>query len=234
MHISSRLSARAAFTLVELLTVIAIILILMGLLMGATSGVKLSAQKVQAKNDLLNIVTAVKNYNLDYGKYPTIEQTGGTTATAGDTVVGDEATGISKDLKNSELFNTLRALALGKNTDNKYNPKRTVFMEGKAVSNPAQPKAGFLDKVGTAGGSTSEKQGCFFDPWGKQYNVVLDTDYDNVIKVDEQYTDFKHPEDSPKTGVGAFSLGKDNQLGTKDDKQYKKGTEASDDIISWQ
>ena len=49
-----------AFTLIELLTVIAIIAILMGLLFPAVNAVKENAKKVQAKNDVTQIVAAVK------------------------------------------------------------------------------------------------------------------------------------------------------------------------------
>src|SRR5438552_3035429 len=62
----------AAFTLVELLTVIAIIAILMGLLFPAIGIVKEQARKVQAKTDITNIVAAVKQYYTEYGKYPQV------------------------------------------------------------------------------------------------------------------------------------------------------------------
>jgi prepilin-type N-terminal cleavage/methylation domain-containing protein len=231
-----RLSQRAprqAFTLVELLTVIAIILILMGLLMGGIAGVKKTALKTEAKNDVLQIVNAVKNYNMEYGKYPTIAKSGGggEEDAEADTMVGDPDADIQSN--NSELFNTLRAIDKTGNTDHKLNPKRLVFMEGKAVKNPSQPRSGFVEKrSGGGGGGNSSEEGCFFDPWGKQYNVVIDTNYDDRIKVADKYSDFPD-EDSPRTGVGAFSMGADNELGTKGDKQYRKGSTASDDVVSW-
>ncbi|HEX5175388.1 MAG TPA: type II secretion system protein, partial [Chthoniobacteraceae bacterium] len=49
-------SASFGFTLIELLTVIAIIAILMGLLFPAVNAVKENAKKVQAKNDVTQIV----------------------------------------------------------------------------------------------------------------------------------------------------------------------------------
>ena len=51
-----------AFTLIELLVVITIIVILMGLLFPAFRGVQDQAKKTQAKNDLMQIVTAVNAY----------------------------------------------------------------------------------------------------------------------------------------------------------------------------
>ena len=72
-RVSPPLSFLAAFTLVELLTVIAIIAILMGLLFPAIGAVKENGRRVQAKNDVMGIITAVKQYNTEYGKYPVVE-----------------------------------------------------------------------------------------------------------------------------------------------------------------
>ena len=219
----SRASA-LAFTLVELLTVIAIIAILMGLLFPAIGIIKESARKVQAKNDVTNIVSAVKTYYTEYGKYPPVADP--PTAADTDDLVGDPKA--QATINNNALFDTLRAIDRGLNKAHKFNPRRIVFYEGKSAADAAAPRAGFADK------STDPlMQGNLFDPWGKQYCIVMDSNYDNTIVVDNQYTDFKAP-DAPRVGCGAFSMGKDNTLGTKDDKTYKKGSTASDDVISWQ
>ena len=211
------------FTLVELLTVIAIIAILMGLLFPAIGVVKEQARKTQAKNDVTNIVASVKQYYTEYGKYPPL--TDPPAPATIDQVMGDPASGAT--LHNDVLFNTLRAIPDGLNTSNKYNPRKIVFFEGKSVSNPQTPRAGFVDQVGSA------EKGRFFDPWGKEYGIVIDSDYDNVISVEAQYEDFRSPQ-QPRVGVGAFSMGKDNTLGDNGNKTYKKSSTISDDIISWQ
>src|SRR4051812_43446348 len=82
---SPALSRSAAFTLIELLTVIAIIAILMGILFPVINNVKENAKKVQAKNDVTQIVTAVKAYYTEYGKYPPVP---GSTQPNADTVLG--------------------------------------------------------------------------------------------------------------------------------------------------
>jgi prepilin-type N-terminal cleavage/methylation domain-containing protein len=204
-----------AFTLVELLTVIAIIAILMGLLFPAISTVKEQARKAQAKNDCVGIVAAVKAYFTEYGKYPS---TSTTTPTA-DTTVGGETTN-----NNADLFYTLRARDAGINATHKMNPRRIVFFEGKSVTNPDVPKAGFVDAAGKG------VAGAFYDPWGTQYGVCIDYDYDNQIKVN--YTDFST--NYPQVGCGAYSLGKDQKLGNNGDGKYRNGTTPSDDVISWQ
>lgn len=61
---------RNAFTLIELLIVIAIIGILMSLLFPAVNSAIDAARKAQAKNDVVQIATAVTAYETEYGKLP--------------------------------------------------------------------------------------------------------------------------------------------------------------------
>ncbi|MEA3211036.1 MAG: ral secretion pathway protein [Chthoniobacter sp.] len=212
-----------AFTLVELLTVIAIIAILMGLLFPAIGVVKEQARKVQAKTDVTNIVASVKQYYTEYGKYPPVDLK--STNTTDDSMVGDKEAQATTD--NNALFDTLRARDSGINVKHALNPRRIVFFESKSVSDPKNPRSGFADK------SDSPSPGSFYDPWGKQYNIIMDSNYDNVITIEKQYKDFA-AENSPRVGCGAFALGKDNKLGTDGDQTYKKGSTISDDVISWQ
>jgi prepilin-type N-terminal cleavage/methylation domain-containing protein len=237
---NTRIAARtrvSAFTLIELLTVIAIIAILMALLFPAIGAVRESARKTQAKTDEMQVVAAVKAYNTEYGKYPNVQPNA--TTTAGDTLVGDMDTtsgmGSQPVADNNTLFDIIRNIADNSaNKDNQGNPRRIVFFEGKAVSNPSAPKSGFLDN--TANGGKASSKGGFYDPWGTEYFVYLDTDYDNQIDVSANYQDF--PKDSsPQVGVAVFSLGKDRSLGSPSagvNSKYKSGNNTSDDVLSWQ
>ena len=63
---------KAAFTLMELLLVIVIIVILLGLAFPVFQGVLERAKKMQAKNDVTQIVTAVNAFYTEYGKYPLV------------------------------------------------------------------------------------------------------------------------------------------------------------------
>ncbi len=217
-------SLTAAFTLIELLTVIAIIAILMSLLFPVVNSVKESGRKAQAKQDLMGIVTAVKAYNTEYGKYPPMDAAAAApTGGDGDKGVGDTANaGMPAD--NNVLFDTLRAIDRGANAGHTKNPRRVGFFEGKSVSNPDQPRAGFVDK------GTGATRGSFFDPWGSQYNIVVDTDYDNIVEVNQWYSDVPKDE-SPRTGVVAFALGSDQKIGADGNK--KSLDKKSDDIVSW-
>ncbi len=222
------------FTLIELLTVIAIIAILMGLLFPAVSAVKDAAKKAEAKNACTGIVAAVKQYNAEYGKYPPLDLPAGKPGEAvTDALIGDPAT--KAKVVNNVLFNTLRNIDAGPNKDYKLNPRKIVFLEGKAVSDPTSPRSGFLDKGGEAA-----NLGCYFDPWGTQYNVIIDTDYNNFLDVDQVYEKDKDwaKDGRPHVGVGAFSLGKNKVIGgDKKDKLegiFRDGQKVSDDVDSWQ
>ena len=61
---------QSAFTLIELLVVIAIIAILAGLAFPAVQGAMGSAKKAQARNDVNQLASAVKAFQLEYGKLP--------------------------------------------------------------------------------------------------------------------------------------------------------------------
>ena len=102
---AARRKQASAFTLIELLTVIAIIAVLMGLLFPAVNAVKDSARKTQAKNDLVNIVNAVKAYYTEYGKYPLTSTEQGT---------ADKVFSETSGTTNDNLFNVLRANGQGR------------------------------------------------------------------------------------------------------------------------
>jgi len=239
---NTRITSRArvsAFTLIELLTVIAIIAILMALLFPVIGTVKETARKTQAKTDEMNVVAAVKAFNTEYGKYPNVDPNAANGAT-GDTLVGDMNTTTGMANKptqdNNTLFDILRNLQNGTSNSNYTgNPRRIVFFEGKSVTNPTAPKSGFLDN--TSNGGNSSSKGGFFDPWGTEYFIYMDTDYDNQIDVSANYTDFKNA--FPQVGVAAFSFGKDRALGSPNaspaiSSAYKQGNNTSDDVLSWQ
>lgn len=207
--------SRPGFTLIELLTVIAIIAILMGLLFPAVGAVKETAKRAQAKNDLTQIVVAVKAYYTDYGKYP-VDQAGGAAA---DSPAGDFTT------SNKDLFFILRAMKNGLNADHKLNPRKTVFMEGKDAKN-------FTNAQKATGGF--DEKGNFYDPWGETdgkggtYRVLIDANYDGNIE--NQYSKNAGQVPDLRTGVIAWSNGRDG----KTDKSDKKSKDSDDDVISWQ
>lgn len=233
----------AAFTLIELLTVIGIIAVLMTLLFPAVNAVKENARRMEAKNMCMQIVAAVKHYYQEYGKFPPVEEGAASgaqnPAQQKDTVVGDPV--MNAQVANNTLFHTLRAIAKAPNTEHQFNRRRVIFFESKAVANASsgsKPRGGFYDRGQDGGSPPPEQDGALFDPWGHQYGVVMDSNYDNRIDIVGFYTDFAGAEENgglaPRQTVGAFSMGKDETLGKRNSRSFKAGGENSDDIISWQ
>jgi len=240
-HPQSR-STSAGFTLVELLTVIAIIAILMGLLFPAINIARNQARKAQARSDCSQISGAVKAYYTEYGKYPLGVNV--VNPPNGDFLFGQQQ-GVSagSGVSNFQLFDILRNIdstgATQPGQPNQYNPRAIVFFDGKTATDSNNPRAGFVPTNYSGGGTM--KVGAFIDPWGCEYFVAIDADYDSQLDGNQNapralpYADFAYP-NNPKTGVGVFSVGQDQKLGTNGDGYYKNQTTnlASDDIISWQ
>jgi len=150
--LKQRGKASRAFTLVELLVVISIIVVLMGLLFPVAGSVMRSAKKTQAKNDALQIASAIKGYYTEYGRFPI------------DSASNDETMTDSEDL--GYLYKIL--LASPKNDDDvqEYNPRLIVFLDAKDAKNG---RGGIDDDY------------VFLDPWGQPYQIVIDANYDNEI-----------------------------------------------------
>jgi prepilin-type N-terminal cleavage/methylation domain-containing protein len=234
----SPVASRAGFTLVELLVVIGIIVILMSLLLTAIPAVKESSRKLEAKNMVNQIAVAANAYYTEYAKFPPLTDPNAPAPAADqDQWVGDQVMGAQHN--NNALFFTLRNINKGPNQEYAANPRRVVFFEGKAaiVSDAGKPRAGFYDRSNNGGTPPSDQESCLYDPWGKQYGVMLDTTGDDRINLDGVYTDFSGVGESgkaPRKKVGAFAMGKDEGLGRKGSKAYRDGTETSDDVVSWE
>jgi len=195
---------KRAFTLIELLVVIAIIAVLLGLVFPVFQGVLERAKKVQAKNDLTQIVTAVNAFYTEYGRYPTTDTTDAT-ATYGAGASSSKA-----------VFDELRAKNIAGTA---LNTRQIVFISPPEDTGQLNPKG----KVGS--------DGQFYDPWGSAYLIGIDADYDNQI-TPNPYGGTGGAGASPiRQGVIAWSYGKDQTKGTKNGSANFTG---SDDVISWQ
>lgn len=225
----------SGFTLIELLVVIVIIAILAGLLFPAFNGAQNQAKKVQAKNDLTQIVTAVNAFYTEYGRYPV-----NTTSSTTDAYFG---TGTTPSGATSYANNDVLIDVLSNNTGNTnnsttvaaLNPRGIVFLNVPVAKNSASPKSGVIANGATV--TAPLRIGVWYDPWGSPYNVEIDTNYDNVLK--NPYgaqTAGGAGSDPVLSGVIAWSFGSDQTLGTNGDNVYRDPTTGaqSNDVISWQ
>ena len=178
---------RNGFTLLELMVVIVIIVVLAGLLFPTVESILERAKKVQAKNDLIQIVTAVNAFYMEYGRYPTTATTDVTFSTSP---------------TNDQLLDVLRSNTTGGNASlvTSLNPRQIVFISPPEDPAQANPKG----KIG------SDKQ--FHDPWGNAYIVRIDADYDNQVTNPYGSGGGAGP-DPLRQGVISWSIGKDANLG---------------------
>jgi len=233
-RISLRKSQTAAFTLIELLTVIAIIAILMGLLFPALSGAKEQARRGDAKTALSNIITACKSYQTDYGKFPPVSQAlTGSVSTSGYYSFGDTGDGKCK-VPNVWLFNILRSISdTYANVNYAMNTRQQKYIEGKKATNKANPRSGFCD-----GSDFTTTQGQYMDPWGAQYCIVLDAADTGTIDMSQFFTDLAGTQNLVRFSAVGFSMGKDNKRGGKGYAGQLRNpaspNSAPDDVVSWQ
>jgi prepilin-type N-terminal cleavage/methylation domain-containing protein len=204
-----------AFTLIELLVVIAIIAILVGLLFPAFKAVQNQAKQTQAKNDLTQIVNAVNAFYTEYGKYP-ISVTSDVTFGPG----GSPTT-------NETLFTELRGCPNPPTGScpaaASINTRQIVFISPPDVKNSASPRSGI--------GIAVANKGQYFDPWGTNYVIRIDGDYNNQLP-NPYAADTGAGAGTLNQGVMAWSAGSDGKS-----PGYNGGTttfSASDDVISWQ
>jgi len=207
-----------AFTLIEILVVMTLIAILVGIGVPAFTSVMEQARKTNAKNEEQQIVAAVNAFYTDYGKYPLATD---------DSIISN----------NADLFFTLRAVASGANAANAINTRAIVFIQPPAskVSNPG--RSGVDVVVG------SPTFGAWFDPWGSQYRIRIDGDYDNQLA--NPYADTPPPGGATlNLGVIVWSFGKNGALGGGPAAVGPAGFTSeggsannffgSGDVISWQ
>ncbi|MDD2237009.1 MAG: type II secretion system protein [Kiritimatiellae bacterium] len=162
---------KSGFTLVELLVVMGIIGILMALLFPAIGAARKAALKAQAQTEVRAIATAIEAYFNEYGKLPIPDDYQGnpgyTEYYTVDLSTTDEALGsreVIKILTANDMTHT-GAKNLGTDYDNIMNPRKIIFLEAQSSDNPADAQ-----------------NGVFLDPWGEQYLMCMDSDYNGKVE----------------------------------------------------
>ncbi|TAL01956.1 MAG: type II secretion system protein [Verrucomicrobia bacterium] len=165
----------AGFTLVELLVVIAIIAILAGMLLPGIARAKVNAQRARAKQEINDIVSAIKGYEADYSRLPATN-----TTPAGDFTFGYVPTGGTPPPFTTAVANNSDVIAIlmdleyfgsgtaTLNKDHVRNPQRHKLLNAKTASGSGEPGVG--------------SNGNYLDPWGSQYVITLDMNYDEKAR----------------------------------------------------
>ena len=221
-----------AFTLIEMLVVIAIIGILAGILLPVLGGMKTKAKIKQAQMEMLNLAAAIKAYEAEYHRFPSsvdAESKGKPDFTFGTTDVPQLlpqlpliVTGQGYEANNSEVMFILlnhinQAPPILQPKIKNRNPRNLSFFDAKMVEDDAPGGIGTRNHI-------------FRDPWGNPYIITIDLDDDNK-SIDGYYCKFPGPGFVGNAAPYAFSgslmiwsFGPDKQFGPGFDK---------DNVLSW-
>ncbi|MDD4736705.1 MAG: type II secretion system protein [Kiritimatiellae bacterium] len=168
---------KSGFTLVELLVVMGIIGILMALLFPAIGAARKAALKAQAQTEVRAIATAIEAYFNEYGKLPIPDDYQGKSGGTGGASPCQRGTywtvnvGTNASMQIIKILTASDTKANGANDldtalyDRVMNPRKIVFLEAQNSEDPAEAVAGI-----------------FLDPWGYQYMIAMDSDYNGKME----------------------------------------------------
>jgi len=189
-----------AFSIVELLVVIAIIAILAALSLAVLALVKQHAKIAQAKLEISQIVSGIQQYDSVYGRFPVSSQDqiqagtndftwGGTSYNADGTV--SWIMGMANNAEVIAILMNATNYPNGQPTPNMgyaKNSQRTIFLNAKLSGyDPSQPN--------TQPPGGVDINGVYRDPWGSPYIISMDLNNDEqcrdafyaLQKVSQQY-----------------------------------------------
>ncbi|HEY5913785.1 MAG TPA: hypothetical protein VJA21_24615 [Verrucomicrobiae bacterium] len=195
-----------AFSLIELLTVTALIGLLAALILPALAREKTQAKKQRARLEMAQIISALTAYETVYGQFPVSAE------------VADSAALMEEDMTYGGIIQETHTWLAGPcyMTDNSelmaglldldYFGDGTPTVNSGHVQNPQRTK--FLDASmhgGTNAAPGVGADGLYRDPWGSPYIVTLDLNGDGRAR-DVMYRQGVVAEDAQNPGRGLHGL----------------------------
>ena len=199
-HRKSGFRTSAAFTLIELLTVISIIAILAGLLLPAIINAKRTAQKKKAQLEVGQIAHAIHAYESEFSKFP-VSSIGAASATSAAGAAQPAANG-PEDFTYGGSFSQPKTTALvsvavpGLNYVTNNSEVMSVLLDVESwpatpavptinqghVKNPQRTK--YLNATMTTDTNSPGvgPDGVYRDPWGIPYVITIDLNYDEKAR----------------------------------------------------
>ena len=164
------------FTLVELLTVIAVIAILAGIAVPVVVGMQSKGRETSARADMSAIKMALTQFKADYSVFPV-------TGTSSDTLYHAGYDAVADDAYIDTLISNLTLIQPTPGTNDvpqdytfTINKKKRKYLDA-----PAKPVTALFAVDSLTRGFMK------LDPWGRRYNIALDTSYDKKISLDSTF-----------------------------------------------
>jgi prepilin-type N-terminal cleavage/methylation domain-containing protein len=155
MSLKKQITSRRGFTLIEMLVVITIIALLAGLLFPVVSKAIVNAKRNRAASECRSIASAVELFNREYGYLPVPASDQGFERASGE-----------------------------ENNPNYFSPEESLKIIQVLVADPQEYNSGHLlnrEQINFLDTDRQLVDGRMLDPWGNQYLIKLDRNYDGKV-----------------------------------------------------
>ena len=169
------------FTLVELLTVIAVIAILAGIAVPVVIGMQSKGKETSARADMNAIKLALTQFKADYSVWPQVSPASGLLS-SGDLLIETPFVPGSLNSAETAYDNITQAL-----TCNVVATTTPTAPTGTALYGNTK-KRRYLDPPAKTVETKNPLTGYYkLDPWGRRYNIALDWNYNGKIDLTSTY-----------------------------------------------